>query len=97
MYVDDPVDKILFDSFDGQIFDANFYRECFAKVFSKCESNNIYISSITTDNLPAQTLGWENFKETVDDPFIKIVYRIPCYAHMMNLVFSDVIKRSEKL
>lgn len=96
-YVDDPVDKILFDSFDGQIFDANFYRECFAKVFSKCKSNNIYISSITTDNLPAQTLGWENFKETVDDPFIKIVYRIPCYAHMMNLVFSDVIKRSEKL
>ncbi|KAK8841870.1 hypothetical protein M9Y10_026822 [Tritrichomonas musculus] len=97
MYVDDPVDKILFDSFDGQIFDANFYRECFAKVFSKFESNNIYISSITTDNLPAQTLGWENFKETFDDPFIQIVYRMYCYAHMMKLVFSDVIKRSEKI
>lgn len=93
----DSVLKIFFDSFDDDTFDAAFYQRSFFDVWQKLQEFNIHICSITTDNLPAQVRGWEIFQETIDDPFIKAVFRIPCYAHLINLVFKDAVRLSSWL
>ena len=94
VYLGEPVLKCFFESYDGDSFDSEFYQNCFIDIFEKLEENNIHICSITTDNLPAQVRGWNTFVSTSYYPFINILYRIPCYAHMLNLVFDDISKNS---
>lgn len=92
-----PVLKIFFDSFDDDVFDTSFYQKSFYKIWEKLQELRIHICSITTDNLPAQVRGWKIFQETIDDLFIKAVLRIPCYAHLINLVFKDAARCSSWL
>ena len=58
-----------------------------------CLFNYNYVCSITLDNLHAQANEWNSFKKTADDLFIEIVYRVPCFAHMINLVYLDITKK----
>lgn len=95
--VGDPVLKLFFDSYDGDSFDSEFYHNCFFEVFQKLRENNIYICSLTSDSLPAQVKGWKTFLETSTDPMIKAIYRIPCFGHMLNLVYKDIVRESELL
>ena len=92
--MDEPVLKMFFDSFDDEVFDSEFYQRAFFNIWQKLKEFNIRICSITTDSLTAQIRGWEIFKETINDPFIKIIFRVPCYAHLINLVFKDAIRYS---
>lgn len=92
---DDPINIMLFDTFDGEEFNSEFYSNCFQKVIEKALSLNIHICSITTDNLRAQINGWNTYITTTDSPYLQAMYRVPCFDHMINLVFKDIIKRSE--
>lgn len=46
--------NILFETYDDDSFDSNFYSKCFRDIFNKMVDNHILICSITMDNLPAQ-------------------------------------------
>ena len=52
---------------------------------------------VTSDNLPCQANAFETFVKTSDDPFIQVIYRFLCLAHMVNNVFKDVVKKSDDL
>lgn len=75
----------------------SFILVFFSDVFDKIEENRINICSITIDSLTAQVRGLKTFFQTNEDPFIQILYRVPCFAHMINLVFKDLVKCSPLL
>lgn len=89
--------RILFHTFDGSSFDSDFYFDCFTQIFEKLSLYNICVCALTTDNLPAQLKAWNTFHSTNDDPFIQAIFRVPCYAHMVNLIFSDSLQLSANL
>ena len=88
-----PKLKILFDTFSGEKFDSNFYKDCFQKSFHKLKENNIQICTLISDSLPAQVRGFHEFSMEFDEP----LYRIPCFSHMVNLVFLNIVKKSDYL
>ena len=92
-----PIKKILLDVFDGPVFDSKYYSACFTNILSQLQENNIEVCAITTDSLPAQVKGWSSFQDSSDDPNIKALFRIPCFAHMINLVFLNAMKKSPNL
>ena len=96
-FFNNPVQKILFESYDNGPFDSGFYYKSFKDVYDKLQMRHIEICSITTDNLQAQISGWELFQKVSDDQLIQSIYRIPCFGHLSNLVFKDVLKRSTDL
>lgn len=92
---DEPLKIMLFDTFEGKEFNSEFYSNCFQKIIEKALSLDIHICSITTDNLRAQVNGWNTYITTTDSPYLQAMYRVPCFDHMINLVFKDIIKRSD--
>lgn len=93
----DHTKYLLYDSKNCESNDSEFYFKCFSDVIENLRSDGIEICSITTDSLPAQVSGWNDFISTSEDPLISSLYRIPCYAHMINLVFLNSTKKSIKL
>ena len=51
-YFDEPVQKIIYESYTGDTFDSEFYFKCFSDVFLKLQAHSIHICSVTSDNLP---------------------------------------------
>lgn len=93
----DHTKYLLYDTKSCERNDSEFYFKCFNEVIESLQSDDIQICSITTDSLPAQVSGWNDFIKTSEDPLICSLYRIPCYAHMINLVFLNSNKKSIKL
>lgn len=91
----EQIDKLILVTFDVQCGDSFFYMDCFTNAFKKCEDNNLFVCSITFDKLPAQILGFDNFQQTSDNPFFEAVLKIPCFGHMCNNVFLDLIHKSQ--
>lgn len=89
----EPIDK-LFETFDVKKADSIFYLNCFYEVFQKCDKYNIFVCSVTCDKLPAQTSGFQTFQITSDNPLIESVLKIPCFGHLCNNVFLDLVKKN---
>lgn len=88
----DPCDILLFETYDVQNSDSMFYHKCFYDVFKKLDHYNLNVSAITFDKLPAQRQGFNTFQKTSGNPFIEAVLEIPCFGHMCNNVFLDMLK-----
>lgn len=63
------------------------------KYLKKGDKYNIFVCSVTCDKLPAQTSGFQTFQITSDNPLIESVLEIPCFGHLCNNVFLDLVKK----
>lgn len=90
----DPIDKLLLETFEVEDADSLFYMNCFSQVFQKCDENHLYISAITFDKLPAQSAGFLLYQQTSNNPFVESILKIPCFGHLCNNVFLDLSKKN---
>jgi len=64
------------------------YAQHFVEVFSFCDANRLTISSVSHDNLPAQVAGLK----AAARQFGGTMLLVPCYCHLMNLVFTNTAR-----
>lgn len=92
-----PDMNFLFETYESDKFDSESYFKIFYDVFEKLNQYKIIVCALTIDNLPAQVSGFFQLKTTTENPFIRTVMHIPCFSHLINLVFLNIIKMSPLL
>ena len=90
-------ESLLIDVYENHGFKAQDYKFFFQDIFQQVISENIAISSVIIDQLPAQISGVSNLIEESNDRLIKSIIVVPCFCHLTSLMFTSAIHANKNL
>ena len=87
---------VVYNTILNNNFTSVDYQEAFQSMLVSITSENLTVTSIVIDNLRAQMLGAHNAIEFLGSEFNATLI-IPCFCHMINLVFVSAKNQSTEL
>lgn len=81
---------IILDLFQNCGYTAEDYELFFSSLIQTTKNNDLILLAIIVDNLKPQVIGLNKVLQSPDN-YIRSIIHIPCFAHMTNLVFVNLL------
>ena len=90
-------DALPFEVYENHNFTQLDYMSFYNDVIKKTQNNNVQVSSVIVDQLPAQIKGLNLFIESSNSTAIKSIIIVPCICHLTSLMLSTSIHTNARI